>query len=225
MADIEEHTRRLAAESLSSDDPTGWFERLYAQAERGETAVPWDRGAPHQLLAEWSAGLRGEGRRALVVGCGYGADAEHLAGLGFRTDAFDVSATAVDGARRRFPGSPVHYAVADLLEPPGERAGAYDLVVESLTVQSLPDTLRGQAIAAVRRFVAPGGTLLVIASARGEGPVEGPPWPLTRAEVESFSGEDLQAARIEAIPAEADPAVVRWRAEFRRSDRPASSTS
>jgi hypothetical protein len=38
------------------------------------------------------------------------------------------------------------------------------LVVESLTVQSLPRQLRAAAIARVREVVAPGGTLLVIAA-------------------------------------------------------------
>ena len=30
-----------------TDDPTGWFEPLYAAAERGEREVPWDREEPH----------------------------------------------------------------------------------------------------------------------------------------------------------------------------------
>ena len=43
-----------------TDDPTGWFEPLYAAAERGEREVPWDRGEPRDLLVEWAAdrGLR-----------------------------------------------------------------------------------------------------------------------------------------------------------------------
>ena len=159
---------RLAAESLAARDPTGWFERLYAAAEQGEADVPWDRGAPHPVLVQWAAerGLDGAGQRALVVGSGLGEDAEHVAGLGFDTVAFDVSATAVRSARRRFPGSRVRYRVADLLDPPAEWRGAFDLVVESITVQSLPDPPRADAIAAVGRMVGPGGTLLVIASAR-----------------------------------------------------------
>ncbi len=61
------------------------------------------------------------------------------------------------------------------------------LVVESLTVQSLPRQLRAAAIARVRGFVAPGGTLLVIAAVQDNQPdrPDGP-WPLTRAETESL---------------------------------------
>lgn len=104
MTDPDEHVRRLAAESLTGDDPTGWFERLYTQASAGQAVVPWDRGAPHALLVDWADGRHGTGR-ALVVGCGLGSDAEFVAGLGYDTVAFDVSVSAVRASRERFPGS------------------------------------------------------------------------------------------------------------------------
>ena len=43
MTDPDEHLYRLAAESLAGGDPTGWFQRLYADAGNGVGAVPWDR--------------------------------------------------------------------------------------------------------------------------------------------------------------------------------------
>jgi SAM-dependent methyltransferase len=217
MTDPDERTRRLAAEA--GDDPTGWFERLYAAAEQGEAVVPWDRGGPHPLLSPWTAerALAGGGRSALVVGCGFGADAEHVAGLGFATTAFDISESAVRAARRRFPDSAVQYVTADLLEPPAGWRGGFDLVLESLTVQSLPDPPRREAIGRVRDMVAPGGTLLVLASARDEqdGPVEGPPWPLTRAEIDAFATAGLEPVRVEDVRDAEAPR--RWRAEFRRT--------
>ena len=42
--------RPEAAAGRVTDDPTGWFEPLYAAAERGEREVPWDRGEPRELL-------------------------------------------------------------------------------------------------------------------------------------------------------------------------------
>jgi 2-polyprenyl-3-methyl-5-hydroxy-6-metoxy-1,4-benzoquinol methylase len=77
-----------------------------------------------------------------VVGCALGADAEHVAGLGYATTAFDVAPTAVRLARERYPASPVHYVVADLLDPPEEWTRAFDLVVEIITAQSLPEPYR-----------------------------------------------------------------------------------
>ncbi len=70
------------------DDPTGWFEPLYAAAERGDAAVPWDRGVrPNPVLERWARerGLTGAGRRAVIVGSGLGGDAELIAELGFDT--------------------------------------------------------------------------------------------------------------------------------------------
>jgi SAM-dependent methyltransferase len=210
--DPDEQTRRIAAESLAVDDPTGWFERLYSAASDGEAVVPWDRGAPHRLLVEWAQALEGAGRRALVVGSGLGEDSELVAALGFDTVAFDVSETAIRTTRERFPDSTVRYLTADLLDPPPDWWDAFDLVVESLTVQSLPDPPRAQAIANVARMVAPGGTLLVIAAAREpDEPAPAPPWPLTRAEIDAFASGDLEPVRIEQIDG-------RWRAELRRPD-------
>ncbi len=194
ITDPDEVSRRLAAESLAAGDPTGWFERLYVAAEQGDTVVPWDRGMPHRLLVEWveARGLTGGGRRALVVGCGLGEDAEYIAGCGFRTVAFDVSATAIETARTRFPGSAVEYLVADVLDPPTQWREAFDLVVESFTVQALPRRVRRQATAD-----------------------QGPPWRLTRAEIEAFAAGDLRPVRIEEIRDAGQPTVGRWRAEFR----------
>jgi SAM-dependent methyltransferase len=218
--DPDEQTHLLAAEAIAGGDPTAWFERLYAGAEAGELVVPWDRGAPHRLLVEWARehAVAGRGRPAVVVGAGLGEDAEFVAGLGFDTVAFDVAATAAHSARQRFPDSPVAYRTANLLKLPDEWAHGFDLVFESLTVQSLPVELRRDAIVQVGRLVAPGGTLLVIAAVRGEnaGPADGPPWPLTRTEIESFAAGGLDPVRIEDLQDPLNPTVHRWLAEFRR---------
>lgn len=219
----EQVVRDLAGESLAADDPTGWFERLYVAAESGEAAVPWDRPAPQTLLAEWASIHQpyGVGRRALVVGCGLGRDAEFLAEFGFDVTAFDISPTGIKAARERHPGSPVHYLTADLLDLPAHWQLAYDFVLESMTVQSLPEPLHARAAAAVGGLVAHGGTLLVIAAGREAGDPEtpGPPWPLTRDELERFRVDGLTMPYVQGIrDAEG---VLRWRAQLDRSTREA----
>lgn len=205
---------RLSAEAYTRGEPTGWFEPLYAEAALGRAVVPWDRGTPSVQLVEWASGRDGAGLSAVVVGCGLGRDSEFVATLGYRTTAFDLSATAVQGAKDRHPDSPVRYEVADLLDLPDDYLGAFDLVVESYTVQSLPDPPRREAVAAVTALVAPGGTLLVIAAAREDGEeVNGPPWPLTRAEVGAFALGDSTGTVERLIDGEGTP---RWRAEFHR---------
>lgn len=181
--------------------------------------APWHRGAPHRLLVRWAqARAVTAGQRAVVVGCGLGDDAEYVAGLGFRTVAFDVADWAVAAARRRFPESEVEYVAADLLALPPRWRQGFDLVVESLTVQSLPRALRPEASAAVGGLVAPGGQLVVIASGLDpdDDPDSGPPWPLTSAEIEAFAAGGLQAVSVQDVREPDVPGSCRWLAEFRR---------
>ena len=147
------------------------FEGMYAGAEAGGAKPPWDYGAPRPQLVAWAEAqnLAGGGREALVVGCGYGADAEYLASLGYRTTGFDFAPTAIAAARRKYPASEVKYLVADVLDLPGEWQRRFDLVVESLTVQSMPPEQHTEAAQKIGSLVAPEGTLLVLATTRDEG--------------------------------------------------------
>ena len=101
---------------------------------------------------------------------------------------------------------------ADLLDAPASWQHAFDLVVESITVQAMPPPMHEPAAAAIAGFVGPGGTLLVIAAAHDEREdlTDGPPWPLTRAEIDAFSVDGVEPVRIEKIE-------QRWRARFRRN--------
>lgn len=214
----DDHAQNLAAASLAGGSPTAWFESLYDAAGRGEAEVPWDRGTAHPLLSEWFAQhpdeAVGDGRTAIVPGMGPGHDSELLASLGFRTSAFDVAPTAVDQVRSAHPDSSVDYRVADLFELPEEWRGHFDLVVESMTVQSMPRDVRAKATASVRSLVAPDGVLLVIGGVHPADVelAEGPPWRLTRQEIEAFAADGLALQRIDP-----DTDGNRYRAEFRRS--------
>jgi SAM-dependent methyltransferase len=199
----------------SQHEDTAWFEELYADAEAGRREVPWDRGGPNPFLEQWVRERAGDGggRRALVIGTALGDDAEMLAARGFAVTAFDIAPTAIERARRRFPSSSVEYVVADLLDLPQEWRGAFDLVAEAITVQALPLTLRDRAIDAIASTVAPGGTLVVVSGIHdGDGERDGPPWPLTRDELDRFERElrpvEVGVARIGA--------EARWRGEYTR---------
>ncbi|HEY2061644.1 MAG TPA: class I SAM-dependent methyltransferase [Amycolatopsis sp.] len=212
--DPDDEARRRAEKALAAGDPSGWFEPLYAAAEAGDAVLPWFRGEPCVELAAWARDNPGDGKRALVVGCGMGDDAELLAESGYDTEAFDVSPSAIKAVLNRFPDTRVAYRTADLLDPPAEWRHAFDLVVEILTVQSLPKDVRGTAIRSVSGFVAPGGLALV--SAVAEESIDlatwvGPPWPLNRAEVESFARDGVSVRSLDRIRD-----GRRWWAEFTR---------
>jgi SAM-dependent methyltransferase len=186
--DAHDHALALAEEAHARGDATGWLERLYAEAGQDPSHVPWADRVGNPNLVEWLDRRPSHAGRALVVGCGLGHDAEELARRGYEVTAFDVAPSAVDWARSLHAGSPVTYVAADLLHAPSEWAQAYDLVVEIYTVQVLRDEPRREALLALPGFVAPGGTLLLIARGRDEDEPEGDlPWPLTRRELSTVA--------------------------------------
>ncbi len=204
----------MAAEFLRKGDPTGWFEVLYKEGEGGKSVVAWaDRGANSGLIEFWGARPQAtDGKKALVIACGLGDDAEQLADWGFETTAFDISETAIRMAQKRFPKSGVKYRVADLFQPPAEWERKFDFVFEANTVQALPAKIRVQAIHEIAGFVRPGGKLLAIVRGREADEPEGElPWPLTRAEMNEFVRAGLTEESFEEYFDNEDPPARRFR--------------
>lgn len=212
--------KQLASDAMRSGDSIGWFETLYQSAAGSEGMIPWAHLRADPLLVEWLASQRisGENRRALVVGSGLGDDAEELARCGFAVTAFDISAEAIRWSQRRFPGSPVHYMTANVLELPDEWRERFDLIAEIYTLQSLPDeALRAQAAANLARCLAPNGSLLAVCRAREQHEDRGTmPWPLTRAELAIFRRLGLREVAFEDLSHPEEPSVRLFRVEYTR---------
>lgn len=186
--DPHDYALSLAEQSHDRGDATGWLERVYADAAQDPSRVPWGDQRPNPNLVPWLDARPSHSGRALVVGCGLGDDAEELAKRGYEVTAFDVAPSAIAWAKERWASSSVRYEVADLLHAPAAWAQAFDLVVEVYTVQVLRDEPRREALLALPGFVAPGGTLLLIARGRDEDEPEGDlPWPLTKRELSAVA--------------------------------------
>lgn len=177
---------QLVSQALVAGKPLAWFEELYARADRGEAVVPWASGEPNPMLTtaadRW--GYAFQPGETLVVGCGLGDDAEWLATRGHHVTAFDVALSAVEACRRRFPKSPVLYEVRDLFDLPADWTGKYDLVIEIITLQAMPLSIRRPAFGILAGLIRPGGYLFVVTRGRMQStPPEGPPWPLHSSEL------------------------------------------
>lgn len=210
--------RELADKHLKAGEPLGWFEALYCRAGGDPSIIPWADLTPNPNLVDWLDHHPGAGRgRALKVGCGLGDDAEELARRGFETTAFDISAAAIAWCRRRHPQSPVTYVVADLFSAPSGWQAGFDFVVEAYTLQVLPPGLRADAVRCIAAFVAPGGTLLVVARGREPCELAGKmPWPLIKDELSLFKTAGLKEVSFEDYLDSEDPPVRRFRATYMR---------
>jgi SAM-dependent methyltransferase len=211
---------------VTAEDPP--FEDIYAAARDDLASIPWASLAPNPALQEWldtqpgpQSAATSHAARALVVASGLGDDAEELARRGYRVTAFDISPTAIELCRSRFPASTVDYLVADLFDLPPAWTESYNLAVEIRTLQSLPLQLREQAAVAIARTLAPGGKLFVRAAARKPNePLTSRPWPLTRDELDAFT----QAGLIERQVREEPPRDERFPTFTAVYQRPPSTT-
>jgi 2-polyprenyl-3-methyl-5-hydroxy-6-metoxy-1,4-benzoquinol methylase len=186
--------KSLANISVDPQDPTSWFEPLYADAKGDTAQVPWAKNQAHPYLQQWLATNppqtegKTAGKSALVIGCGLGDDAELLATIGYQVTAFDISPTAIAWCQQRFFNSTVNYLVADLFDLDPQWQGKYDFVFECKTIQALPLNVRSQVISKISALVAPQGTLLVITRHRDANTIpDGPPWALSDVELSEFT--------------------------------------
>jgi len=211
--------REIAEKHLDAGDPLGWFEDLYARAASDPSMVPWADLVSNPNLVEWLARRESVvSGPALVVGCGFGDDAEELARRGLETTAFDIAPSVIAKCRLRFPGSRVSYVAADLLTPPAEWLGSFGFVFEAYTIQALPPDLHEGAMRSIASCVAPGGTLLVVARGREpDEPVGRIRWPLTKDELALFASRGLEEVSFEDYMDDENPPARRFRAVYRRA--------
>jgi SAM-dependent methyltransferase len=214
-----EHTKELAAEFLEKGDATGWFDALYREAAGNHEHIPWADLEPNKFLARFAekTNLRGDGRKALVVGCGLGDDARFLHDLGFKVTAFDISETAIQWAKRLHAETDIDFHVADLFVPPRGWLSGFEFVLEVYTIQPLPLEMRPQVIDAIANFVAPDGKLLVVTRGRGddEEPLE-LPWALSRKDLSRFEFNNLKPTHFEEMLGDEDEPIKRFVVEYLR---------
>src|SRR5688500_663876 len=214
-----ERARQLAAEFADRGDSVGWFEAFYREAAGDNKQIPWADLEPNKFLRTWSEKnhLQGNGRKALVVGCGLGDDAKYLHDLGFEVTAFDISPTAIGWAKRIHAESSIVFQVADLFEPPAEWRNAFDFVLEVYTIQPLPLEMRERVIDAIAAFVGEAGEVLVVTRGRedDEEPVE-LPWALSRKDLSRFETHHLLQADFQILQGDEDPPLPRFVVHYKK---------
>lgn len=206
--EAREHTKELADSFLKKGDALGWFDALYKEAAGDNEKIPWADLEPNKFLRRYAekTNLRGDGRKALVVGCGLGDDARFLHDLGFNVTAFDISPTAIEWARNLHKDTDIKFVVADLFNPPKEWFQAFEFVLEVYTIQPLPLAMRSQVIDAIANFVEFRGKLLVVTRGRedDEEPLE-LPWALSRKDLSQFDANNFNQIYFEEMSGDDEP--------------------
>lgn len=183
----------MVKEYQQKDDVTGWFENIYKVTNGNYKNIFWADLEPSPYLVKWLEKklVTKESKKAIVIGCGVGDDAQALASFGFKVTAFDISPSAIELCINRYPNSKVNYIVADLFNYPKDWFEAFDVVYECNTIQVLPNDYRIKARVAMSSLIAKDGYILVSCRSRNEGEKEDAvPLPLTKKEMDDFVKSD-----------------------------------
>ena len=119
---------------------------------------------PNRFLAR-RAGLLQQGRTALSVADGEGRNAVWLAEQGLEVTAVEISAVAIEKARRLAAGRrvEVHFMQADMLAPtfpPPALADGFDWVT-AIFIQFVGATGRERQLEVLKQLTRPGGRILL----------------------------------------------------------------
>jgi SAM-dependent methyltransferase len=172
-----------------------FFEDVYKNVDKDNLeSIPWATLSANVHLVEYIEGNESlKGKKALVIGCGLGDDAEILAKAGYAVDAIDISETAICMAQERFPELVIDFRVEDIFKLPSFMQGHYDLVFESRTIQSLDPKFRDELVKIIADMVKEDGELLVHTNIQDDSETfGGPPWPLYRRELDTFQDHGLK---------------------------------
>jgi len=216
--------KQMVKSYQEKDEPTAWFENIYKEAQGDYKAVFWADLEPSPYLIDWLEKhpnkLKKENKKAIVVGCGVGDDCEALSEYGYEVLGFDISQSAIDLCKSRYPNSKVTYIAADLFDYPKEWFQNFDVVYECNTIQVLPGNYRIQARDAIASFVAPQGFALVSCRSRQKGQQEDDiPLPLDENEINGFELCGLIKDSFLAYDDNQEPCVPHFFATFKREKR------
>ena len=203
-----------------NDDPLGWFDSIYTDAQGDHNKVFWADLEPSPYLLDWlkKSPASSQGKKAIAVGCGVGDDAEAMSQAGYEVTAFDISPEAIRLCKNRYPDSKVNYLVVDLFNYPASWSKSFDLVYECNTIQVLPGKYRAQAKDAMVSLMSMGAHILVSCRSRLKGKQEDAiPLPLDKDEIDCFKDYGLSEESFSAYDDTQSPPVPHFFASYKRT--------
>ena len=164
-----------------------FWQGLYAGGQDG-----WELGGPAPALEAWldeggafPPSAKGSPARIAVPGAGRGHDARLLAHRGYRVWGFDWAPTAIEEATRLAAADGVDptFEARDVFTLAETHGGFFDAVWEYTCFCAIDPARRREYMRVIRTLLRPGGLLLACFYPLREG-TDGPPFPVSREEIE-----------------------------------------
>lgn len=147
----------LYNDSVDTTSSDFWNTR-YLNRETG-----WDMQGPHPALESLTSQLRINKCRILVLGCGYGHDADFFASKGHIVTAVDYSAEAIEVAQKRYgTRDNLKFVKADALHLPEKFMNSFDMVFEHTFFCAIDPQKRNDVLKVWKNCLVPGGHLFGI---------------------------------------------------------------
>lgn len=185
--------KSMVKQYQEEDKPLDWFDTIYKIAHGDHTKVFWADLKPSPYLINWLEKdiIKKSSKKAIVIGCGVGDDAEALSEYGFEVTAFDISPTAIELCKSRYPNTKVNYLIANLFDYDKSWFQNFDLVYECNTIQVLPGEYRIKARVSISNLICKDGYVLVSCRSRDEGKqLDDIPLPMDKKEIDKFKLDD-----------------------------------
>ena len=139
-----------------------------------------------------------------MPGCGSGYDVRALSTQENHVLGIDLAPFAIAKANTFPRVGHEEYQLADLFALPAAWDGRFDVVFEHTCFCAIDPARREDYVAAVARVLKPGGRLVAIFFLNPEIDDEGPPFPVTVAELDNFFGASFTVER-EWVPQRTHP--------------------
>ncbi|ADG92966.1 Methyltransferase type 11 [Arcobacter nitrofigilis DSM 7299] len=212
--------KKMVKQYQEDNKPLDWFDTIYKNANGDYKKVFWADLEASPYLINWLKNnkINKQAPKAIVIGCGVGDDAEALSDFGFEVTAFDISPTAIELCKKRYPNTKVDYLVANLFEYDKSWLKNFDLVYECNTIQVLPGDYRIKARVAISNLLTIGGYVLVSCRSREENKnLTDIPLPLDKKEINQFVQSDgLEEISFLAYDDNQTPSVPHFFAVYKR---------
>lgn len=163
----------------------------------GET--PWEKGRAHPALLDFLANNEPIAGEIFVPGCGYGYDVRALSTPANHVIGIDLAPFAISKAKSFRKVGSEEYFLEDLFNLPAEFDGRFDSVFEHTCFCAIDPAMRAKYVEVIGRVLKPGGQIIAIFFLNPDNDDDGPPYGVTRKELDKFFGARFSVER-EWIP-------------------------